>query len=175
MQPIQGRQKFYFIFPSWQVKSTLLQVVVVASAQACTLIKCFHYLYEPPQQSGTARQAAAAVSTFGLTERPDFLLRVFWNWRFRRRQQALTERPSHKPFACGLAFEGACLFLTFLVNLPWEHWIPSSWSLFGVQTVLGEKGGRWWGSRGGEEEADAAHANSVFWCTHSLTRRVDTR
>lgn len=30
--------------------------------------------------------------------------------------------------ACGLPFEGACLFLTFLVNLPWEHWIPSSWS-----------------------------------------------
>lgn len=23
--------------------------------------------------------------------------------------------------ACGLPFEGACLFLTFLVNLPWEH------------------------------------------------------
>lgn len=29
---------------------TLLQVVVVASVQACTVIKCFHYLYEPPQQ-----------------------------------------------------------------------------------------------------------------------------
>lgn len=70
---------------------TLLQVVVAASVQACMVIKCFHYLYESPQQRGTARQAAAVVSTSGLTEWPDFLLRVFWNWRRRRRQQALTE------------------------------------------------------------------------------------
>lgn len=37
--------------------------------------------------------------------------------------------------ACGLPFEGACLFLTFLVNLPWEHCIPSSWSTVCAQTV----------------------------------------
>lgn len=42
---------------------------------------------------------------------PDFLLRLFWNWRLRRRQQALTEschctqqKPTHKPLpvACPL-------------------------------------------------------------------------
>lgn len=37
--------------------------------------------------------------------------------------------------ACGLPFEGAGLFLTFLVNLPWEHWNPSSWSKVCVETV----------------------------------------
>lgn len=47
---------------------------------------------------------AAALSTFKWTEWPDFLLRVFWKWRLKRRQQALTEschcteqKSSHKP------------------------------------------------------------------------------
>lgn len=38
-------------------------------------------------------------------------------------------------FACGLAFEGSCLFLTFLVGLSWEHWIPSCGSALWAQTV----------------------------------------
>lgn len=33
--------------------------------------------------------------------------------------------------ACGLAFEGACLFMTILVNLPWERYHP-----FGPQLEL---------------------------------------
>ena len=42
--------------------------------------------------------------------------------------------------ACGVPFEDTCLFLTFLVNLPWEDWIPSSWSTVCVQTVWDDAG-----------------------------------
>lgn len=178
---MQSKQKFYFLLFSWQVKSMPLQVVFVASVQACAVIKCFHYLYESPQQSGIARRAAAAaVSTFGLTERPDFLFRVFLELE----AQEETASPDRElplpcrnlptnPFACGLAFEGACLFLTFLVNLPWEHWIPSSL----VHVLSSDSRGRWWASRGRGEEADAGHANrfDVFWCMRSLIQRVCTR
>lgn len=55
----QSKQQLYFLLFSWQesrsqipqnVKTLLQVVVVVASVQACTVIKCFHYLYESPQQ-----------------------------------------------------------------------------------------------------------------------------
>lgn len=83
---------------------------------------------------------AAAVSTFRLTEWPDFSSSGVWELEAQE-EAASPDRdlPMHTtetyPIACGLPFEGACLFLTFLVNLPWEHWNPSSWSKVRAQTV----------------------------------------
>lgn len=89
----------------------LLPQVVELSVLAYMMIKCFHYLYES-QQDERISSHAAVVSTFRLTERRlIFLLRVFWNWRLRWKQQAPTEschcteqKPTHKPLpvACPL-------------------------------------------------------------------------
>lgn len=102
------------------------------------------YIIKKSSQIQTQREDFEPISSNSqlcrLTEWPHFLLRVFGNRRLGRRQQALTKschctETYPQTLACGFPFEGACLFLTFLVDSPWERWIPSSRSKVCVQTA----------------------------------------
>lgn len=90
---------------------------------------------------------ATVVSTFRLSEWPGFSSSGVLE--LEAQEEAASpdrELPLHtaetypQTLACGLSFEGACLFLTFLLNLPWERWIPSTLVTVCVQTVWDDAG-----------------------------------